>query len=319
MTQTLTNIRPTTFVEAPTLSTLLGCNITFADETKQHTGSFKFRAAYNLASKIDNEHIIAASSGNFALALAYACSILGKRCTIVMPSTAAQIKIEGIKKYGGQIEFVDTAKKGRAERLAELAKENPDAYITNAYDNELIIDGNLSLGQEIAQYDEPFHYVISPIGGGGLISGIMLGTNKQDIAHASKQASHTLSQAAHPTVIGAEPALANDAARSLCSGKLIANEIEPQTIADGARTISLGNLNWEIIKSSLKQIIEVPEEKIKEAVKLIYEHTGIKAEPTGALSLGAILVAPSQFKEKNVCCIISGGNVDEEVFQALVK
>ncbi len=150
----------------PALSGLLGANITFADETKQHTGSFKFRAAYNLAAKIEEEHIIASSSGNFAQALSYACSLLGKRCTIVMPSTAAQVKIEGVTKYGAQIEFVDTAKKSRAERLSELAVENANAYITNAYDNQLIIEGNKSLGQEIAAYSSNFDYVISPIGGG---------------------------------------------------------------------------------------------------------------------------------------------------------
>ena len=128
-------ICPTAFVEAQTLSALFGAKIIFADETKQHTGSFKFRAAYNVASNVEQDHIIASSSGNFAQALSYACSLMGKKCTIVMPVTAAQVKIDGIKKYGGEIEFVDTNKSQRAERLAELAQEYPNAYITNAYEN----------------------------------------------------------------------------------------------------------------------------------------------------------------------------------------
>lgn len=306
---TMTNIvRTTNFIQAPTLSALLGAKITFADETKQHTGSFKFRAAYNLVHKVPQEHIIAYSSGNFAQALSLVCSQLGKKCTIVMPITAPQIKMDGIKKYGMEIDLVDPVKKGRAQRLAELAKEYPNAYVTNAYDNPLIIEGNKSLGQEIAAYNENFDYIISPIGGGGLISGIILGI-KESFASA---------ELAAPTIIGAEPALANDAARSIKSGELMANDFEPQTIADGARTISLGKHNWQIIKDNLKQIIEVPDEQIKAAVKLIFGHTKIKAEPTGALPLAAVLTELDLFEEKNICCVISGGNVDEDLFQSLL-
>jgi threonine dehydratase len=303
-------VRPTTFVEAPTLSALLGTKITFADETKQHTNSFKFRGAYNLASKVTNNHILASSSGSFALALAYACSLLNKRFTAVMPTTAAQVKIEGVKKYGGQIEFVDTSKETRAEKLVELAKKFPDAYVTNAYDNALIIEGNATLAEEIMAYKQAFDYVIVPVGGGGLISGIINGVKRLADANACKGNS--------PIVIGAEPAVADDAARSLKAGRIIANESEPPTIADGARTLSIGKLNWEIMSRDLKTIIEVPEDQIKKAVKLIYDHLQLKVEPTGALSLAAVMVAAKMFQDKNVCCIISGGNVDEKVFQSLI-
>lgn len=194
--------------------------------------------------------------------------------------------------------------KGRAERLAELANEYPDAYITNAYDNPLIIEGTKGLGREIATYNEDFDYVVSPIGGGGLISGIICGTKE--------------SGKINTTVVGAEPEIANDASLSLKAGRLIANTIEPQTIADGARTISLGKHNWEIVRENLRHIIEVPDDKIKAAVKLIYSHLQLKAEPTGALSLAAILTTPKMFENKNVCCVISGGNVDEEVFQSIM-
>ena len=303
-------IRPTTFVEAPTLSALFGAGIVFADETKQHTGSFKFRGAYNLASSIENKHILASSSGSFALALAYACSLLDKQFTAVMPTTAAQVKIDGVKKYGGQIEFVDTTRDNRSERLAQLAKKFPEAYVTNAYDNALIIEGNAGLGDEIMAYERGFDYVIVPIGGGGLISGIIGGVKQLAGINACKDNC--------PVVIGAEPAIANDAARSLKAGHLVANEFEPPTIADGARTICLGKLNWEIMHRDLKQIIEVPEVEIKKAVKLIYDHLRLKVEPTGALALGAVAVAAEMFQDKNICCVISGGNVDDKVFQALI-
>src|SRR2546427_10706080 len=117
----------TTIIESPRLASRLGVELTIATETFQHTGSFKFRAAYNLASKVDQRKIITASSGNFGQAMAYACSLLGKSCTIVMPSTSAQVKVDAVREYGGQVDLIDVRHKSRAARVAELAAENPDA------------------------------------------------------------------------------------------------------------------------------------------------------------------------------------------------
>src|ERR1043166_9619347 len=100
-------IRPTTFVEPGRLGSRLGVRLTIASETFQHTGSFKFRAAYNLASKVEQDKIVTASSGNFGQAMAYACSLLGKSCTIVMPSTSAQVKVDAVREYGGQVDLID--------------------------------------------------------------------------------------------------------------------------------------------------------------------------------------------------------------------
>ena len=119
-------------------------------------------------------------------------------------------------------------------------------------------------------------------------------------------------------VIGAEPLLGNDASRSFRAGELLANESEPQTIADGARTVSLGNLNWPIIKDGAKDFIEVSDEKIAEAVKLYFGLANLKAEPTGALSLGAVLEDPSRFAGKKIAAIVSGGNVDPDIYRRLI-
>src|SRR5262249_56131911 len=143
-------IRPTTIIESPRLSKRLGVALTFASETFQHTGSFKFRAAYNVASRIAEREIIAASSGNFGQAMAYACSLLGKSCTIVMPATSAQVKIDAVREYGGGVDLVDVRVKSRAARVEELAAENPPAYMASAYDDALVIQGNSSLGDEIS-------------------------------------------------------------------------------------------------------------------------------------------------------------------------
>src|ERR1051325_6879289 len=134
-------IRPTTIIEAPRLSKRLAVSLTIASETLQLTGSFKFRAAYNLAAKVGEQKIITASSGNFGQAMAYACRLLGKSCTIVMPDTSAQVKIDAVREFGGTVDLVNVRKVSRAARVAVLANENPDAYIASAYDDPLVIEG----------------------------------------------------------------------------------------------------------------------------------------------------------------------------------
>ena len=295
-------IRPTTFVESQKLCDFLGLNITIASETFQHTGSFKFRAAYNLALNIENDEILTASSGNFGQALAYACQLLNKKCVVVMPETSAKVKIEAVKNYGATVDSVDTKSVGRSARVAQISAEMPNAYVASAYDDLFVIDGNSTLGDELARKD--FDVIISPIGGGGLISGISKGLCRN--GHSAK-------------LIGAEPLLGNDAARSLKAGKIIANESEPLTIADGARTLSLGKHNWEIIKSGVAEIIEVSDEKTAEAVRLLFNLANLKSEPTGALTLGAILENKEKFAGKKICAIVSGGNVDAEIYRQILS
>jgi threonine dehydratase len=296
-------VRRTTIIESSRLSTRVGARLIIATETFQHTGSFKFRAAYNLASKVREREIITASSGNFGQAMAYACRLLGKSCTVVMPATSAQVKVDAVREYGGTVDLVDVTVKGRAARVGELASENPDAYVASAYDDPLVIEGNQSLGTEIAALDYDLDFVIAPLGGGGLTSGIV-----QAIRASGKQV----------RVVGAEPLLANDAARSLRAGHIVANESEPQTIADGARTLSIGRHNWAVLKDGLSGIVEVPEAEIKEGVRLLFSLANLKAEPTAALGLGAMLAEPEMFRERTICCVVSGGNVDPEVYRNIL-
>lgn len=297
-------VRPTTIIESPRLSKHLGGNVTLASETFQYTGSFKFRAAYNVASQVRQTKILTASSGNFGQAMAYACQLLGKSCIIVMPHTSARVKIDAVREYGGIVDLTDVMVKGRNSRVAELALEHTDAYIASAFDDPLVIAGNASLGEELTELNSAFDVIIAPVGGGGLTSGLITGIRA---AGASTK------------VFGAEPLIANDAARSIRAGRIIENNIEPQTIADGARTPSLGKHNWAILQKGLAGIVEVPEEKIVEAVRLLFSHANLKTEPTGALSVAALLTDPEQFRGLSVCCVISGGNVDVEVYRELLS
>ncbi len=301
--QTLpTHLRPTLLLPSPQLSAQLQADITLASETFQYTGSFKFRAAYNVLASLPQEKIVTASSGNFGQAVAYASKLLGKSCTVVMPSTSARVKIAAIEMYGGKVDLIDVREISRIARIKQLLAEHPDAFWAQAYDDYRVVAGNSTLGKEILQA-APFDIIVVPVGGGGLSSGIVLA---RDYLHAPTE------------IIGAEPLPGNDAARSLRSGRLISNEQEPDTIADGARTLSLGSLNWEILQKGLADIVEVPDTVIASALRHSFLYENLKVEPTGALALGALLTQQTRFKGKRVCCIVSGGNVDPEVYARIL-
>src|SRR2546429_7407907 len=116
------HVRPTLLLQNPALSDQLGCELTIATETFQYTGSFKFRAAYNLLSSVPQQHIVAASSGNFGQAVAYACKLLGKTCIIVMPATSAQVKVAAVQSYGGIVDLINVREVSRARRVEQIGR-----------------------------------------------------------------------------------------------------------------------------------------------------------------------------------------------------
>jgi threonine dehydratase len=316
--------RPTTFIESARLSERLGADVVLANEAFQWTGSFKYRAAGNVARSVPHPAIITASSGNFGQALAFACKLAGKACTVVMPANSARVKIDAVRSYGATADLVDTKVVRREDRVAALAAANPDAYVASAFDDPLVIQGNATLGREFAAVNAAANAadkgrpggagggegrsarldaVLAPIGGGGLCAGIVTG----------------LRAAGDATPVWAvEPAMANDFVRSLAAGRVVVNDQEPQTIADGARTRSVGVHDWAILRNSLAGAIEVSEEQIREAVRLCFSLANVKAEPTGAVSLAALLAQPERFRGKRVCCVVSGGNVDPAVYTSIV-
>ncbi|HYS69488.1 MAG TPA: threonine/serine dehydratase [Gemmatimonadaceae bacterium] len=296
--------RPTTIVDAPRLSKKLGVDLILASETLQYTGSFKFRAAYNVARNVKQSHIITASSGNFGQAIAYACSLFGKKCTVVMPSVAPKVKVDAVREYGAEVDLVDLTKKSRLDRLGELAQQYPEAYVASPYDDPFVIEGNAGLAKELFALGLDFDYIIAPIGGGGLTSGLVKGVE---------------SNGGKTEVLAAEPALSNDAAQSFRAGHIVSLPDESNTIADGARVLRIGDRNWEILSHGLAGVIEVTEEQIMEGVRLLFALANLKVEPTGALALGAVLAQPDRFKGKRVCCVISGGNADPALYARLVE
>jgi threonine dehydratase len=293
------HVRPTFFLRDTMLSALFNCEVTIASETFQYTGSFKFRAAYNLLCAVEHKHIVAASSGNFGQAVAYACKLLGKECTIVMPETSAQVKIAAVRASGGRVDLIDVGRVSRAARVAELLERDPEAFQARAYDDYRVVTGNSTLGREILNFAE-FDTIVVPVGGGGLSSGVVIA---RDHLQAGTE------------IVGAEPIPGNDAARSLERGELLSNEQEPATVADGARTLSLGKLNWEILQEGgLADIVGVPDRRTLQGLRHCFLYNNLKVEPTGALTIGALFTNPERFQGRRVCCIISGGNVDPALY-----
>jgi threonine dehydratase len=296
-------VRRTTFIPARRLARHLGFPITLVTETFQETGSFAIRAADHIAANVSAPVLITTSFGNFGQALACACLVRKKSCIVVAPSTCPARNIHAIREYHGQVEFVDLRLQSLAERVIELTREYRGAYVTSPSDDALAIEGIASLGREIASLKRNFERVVTPIGGGALASGIVVGL--RDSGNKS-------------FVVGAEPLIANDAARSFKQGEIVANSTEPETLADGARNLRLGRCAWPILYRSLFDIVEVPEEKIAEAMRLLFELANLKAEPTGALGLAAVLSEPQLFRDRSVCCIVSGGNVCPALYQTIL-
>jgi threonine dehydratase len=297
-------VMPTLFLHSQALDEALGAQVTLACEVFQRTGSFKFRGASNLIRNVANDRIVSASSGNFGQAVALASRLAGKTCTVVMPKTSSRVKVDAVRRNGATVDLVDTQKVSRMERVRQLMAKDASLFYAPPYDHPLVVAGNSTLGREICESGEEIDAVVVPVGGGGLISGVVVARDALG----------------HPTpILGAEPLIANDAARSMQLGTIVVNDVEPQTIADGARTISLGEVTWPIVRDGVDQIVEVPEEAIAEAVRLLFRFANVKAEPTGALAVAAVATSPNLFRGKRLCCVVSGGNVDDEVYAAILR
>lgn len=290
-------VRPTTFLDRPELGVLL------VSETFQHTGSFKIRAATAVAQNVAAPRLLTASSGNFGAALARATARAGKAATVVMPMRSAAVKVEAVRRLGATVDLIDTDRITRAARVGELAQLDPEAQVVSPYDDAWVVAGNATLAVELFERPEVPDCVVVPVGGGGLSSGFVVARDRMG---------------ARCLVVGAEPRLANDAARSLRAGVLCRNEREPDTLCDGVRTLSLGRLNFEILRAGLDGLVEVSEEAVARAVRLLYSEVNLKAEPTGALALAAFLEAPERFAGQRVACVVSGGNVDPALYARLI-
>jgi threonine dehydratase len=278
-----------------------GFRLLLKPENQQPIGAFKLRGAYNkIASLSDTERnygVISYSSGNHAQGVAYAARALKTKAVIVMPSNAPEIKRQATVKLGAEIVLVGPGSDERKIKAEALAAEH-GYIIVPPYNDEKIIAGQGTIGIEILEDLPEVECVLSPVGGGGLISGI---------AAAIKLTNRKVK------VIGVEPELAADAQASLHSGKIVQFPAEQvsRTVADGLRTQSIGPINFEHIRAYVDDIITVTEDEIREAMKLLAHDPQTSAEPSGAVATAGFLFHADQLPKTKVnVAIISGGNIE---------
>lgn len=251
-------------------------------------------AILQLSEEARSKGVVTHSSGNFAQALALAAKSLGVKAYIVMPSSAPKIKIKAVEQYGGIIAICEPSLLAREAGSIKIQKETGATFIHPSNDDEVILGQGTAALELLAEVPD-LDVIVTPVGGGGLIAGSAL-------------AAYFFGD--NCKVYGGEPFEADDAYRSLISGKIEGNKTA-NTIADGLKTV-LGDKNFPIIKKYVDEIIRVTEDEIISAMHLIWERMKIIVEPSSAVALAAVLREKEKFIGKKIGIIISGGNVDLE-------
>ena len=280
-------IARTPVVNSPEIDKRAGRTVYMKCENLQHIGAFKFRGATNAVQLLGQEAedgICTHSSGNHGQAVALAAKQRGVPSYIVMPENAPRIKVEGVASHGAEVILCEPNLAARISTAKSVLDRTGAAFI-HPFDNPNVIAGQGTAAMEMIEECGSLDAILSPIGGGGLMSG---------------------------TSISTKALLPSDAARSLEAGSFLP-QTGPNTICDGLLT-SMGELTWPIIRDHVERIVRVPDEEVLEAMTLIYNTFGMVVEPSGAISLAAVL--RKEFKNlsgiKTIGIILCGGNVDPE-------
>lgn len=289
-------VHHTPVLTSTTFNDLTGASVFFKCENMQRMGAYKMRGASHALIRLHHEEqekgVVTHSSGNFAQALALASKMKHVKATIVMPENSPEVKVDAVKGYGAEVVFSGNKPTDRENKVKEIVSDSGKTFIHPSNDLQVIL-GNSTSAQELFEQVPGLSYLIVPVGGGGLLAGTAL-------------AAHWFNPMTE--VIAAEPEAADDAFRSLQSGKIETNETA-NTIADGLRT-NMGDINFPIIKELVHQVLVVSEEEIVAAMKWIWERMKIVIEPSSAVAVAALIRYKDQFKGKRVGIILTGGNVD---------
>jgi len=290
------HVHRTPVLTSSVLNALSGADLRFKCENFQKAGAFKVRGASNAVFGLPADRLARGvathSSGNHALSLAYAAGRRGIPCHVVMPRTAPQAKKDAVRGYGGVITECEPSTSSREAVFAGV-QARTGADFVHPYNDPRVIAGQATCARELLDQAEGLDAIIAPIGGGGMISGTCL---------------TVAATAPGVKVYAAEPANADDAARSLRAGRIIADDA-PDTVADGLK-VPLRDLTWHFVRSGVADILTVTEDEIVAAMKLIWKRMKIVVEPSSAVALAAVLANPDLFRGRRVGVILTGGNVD---------
>ena len=289
-------IHRTPILTNSSLNELSGAELFFKCENFQKAGSFKIRGATNAVQLLSKEDlkkgIATTSSGNHGAALSMAVTRRGGKTHVVMPHNTPKIKVENVKRNGGEIVWCETSQESREGVLEDLVKKNGSEVI-HPYNDERIIAGQGTCAKELIEDCPDLDIIVSPVSGGGLIGGTLIMANEIE---------------EKIEVYGAEPSEADDAFRSLVAGKIIPNKTI-NTICDGLRA-QIGTLNFPILKEFVSEIITITEEEVIDAMRMVWERMKLIVEPSCSITLAAVLKRKAQFSNKRIGLILSGGNVD---------
>lgn len=266
-------------------------------ENLQRAGAFKFRGAYNAVSRLSRDEkargIITFSSGNHAQAIALVAGILDVHATVVMPQNAPALKREATQSYGAEVILYDPANADRESIAREMAGKHGYTVIP-PFDHPHIIAGQGTAAVELFHEGGLLDYLFVPCGGGGLLSGCAIAAK-----HLAPECQ----------VIGVEPAAGDDATRSFHSG-VLQTVSNPDTIADGARTRSLGDLTFPLIRQYVDEMLTVTDDDLVRTMHFVWTRMKLIVEPTGVLGLAALFNRRYEVEGKKIGVILSGGNVD---------
>jgi len=286
----------TPVLTSTTVDGLTGAKVFFKCENFQRMGAFKFRGAFNALSQLGeaekSKGVVAFSSGNHAQAVALAGKILGIKTVIVMPEDAPQVKLEATRNYGAEV--VQYARNEAREELAGKLAGERGLTLIPPFDHEHVIAGQGTTAKELIEDAGELDVLLVPCGGGGLLSGCAIAAKK-------------LSPKCR--VMGVEPEAGNDATQSFAKKRLVTIAV-PDTIADGARTASLGKLTFPIVLRYVDDMLTVNDKELARAMFFLWERMKVVVEPTGALAFTALFEKKLDCKNLRVGVVLSGGNVD---------
>jgi threonine dehydratase len=294
----------TPLLELPALTHRVGVPVALKCEHLQPVGAFKIRGAYTAVSRIPVESrargVITYSSGNHGQAVAFAARQLGIPAVVVMPERAPAIKVNGVKRLGGEVVIAGNSSTERYERAQDLAEERGLTMVP-PYESLDVIAGQGTCGLEILDASPGVEAILVPVGGGGLIAGIAAAVT-----------------ALKPSVrvVGVEPVGAPKLARALEAGRPMKLD-HTESLADGLLPLSIGHLPFAVLSGVVREAVQVSEEEIVAAVRFLYGEGGLSVEPSGAVTTAALLSGRLRLRGP-VVAVLSGGNVDPDLLQRLV-
>jgi threonine dehydratase len=296
----------TPVVTSRTLDARVGAQVFLKCENLQRMGAFKFRGAYNRLAQLDADErargVVAFSSGNHAQGVALAAQLLGIEATIVMPTDAPQAKLDATRGYGANIVLYDRAREDRHAIAHEHAGRR-GATVVPPFDDARIVAGAGTAALELFDDVDGIDVLVTPLGGGGLLSGSALVARERgkDVA-----------------VWGVEPEAGDDFVRSLAAGHPVEIPL-PRTIADGLQTMRPGDITFPIVSQLGARVTTVSDDELRAAMRFAFERLKLVIEPSGAAPLAALLEGRIDVSGARVGVVISGGNVDPGAFASIIS